>query len=33
MQNYGIQQSGANATTSGLFGALASGAMLGSRFI
>ena len=33
MQNYGIQQAGANATTSGLFGALASGAMLGSRFI
>ena len=33
MQNYGIQQAGNNATTSGLFGALASGAMLGSKFI
>jgi hypothetical protein len=32
MQNYGIQQSGANATTSGLFGALTSGAMLASKF-
>jgi len=33
MQRYGINQAGNNATTSGLFGALASGAMLGSKFI
>jgi len=32
MQNYGIQQSGNNALTSGLFGALTSGAMLASKF-
>jgi hypothetical protein len=32
MQNYGIQQAGNNATTSGLFGALTSGAMLASKF-
>jgi hypothetical protein len=33
MSRYGIQQAGNNATTSGLYGALASGAMLGSKFI
>lgn len=32
MQNYGIQQAGNNALTSGLFGALTSGAMLASKF-
>jgi len=32
MSRYGIQQAGNNATTSGLFGALASGAMLASKF-
>jgi hypothetical protein len=32
MQNYGVQQSGNNALTSGLFGALTSGAMLASKF-
>jgi hypothetical protein len=31
-QIYGVQQAGNNATTSGLFGALASGAMLASKF-